>query len=132
MLRHILYDANIEIINQNETKKPAIIATPASSLYRINPIERLTINEGTDIDEIRFSFHVNKQRFCCHDLVFSLRSSNRSTRVERSIHPGGTADSPGWNARLTRVKRLNDYDKKRRTSLTKTLFMLNFLFINGF
>jgi hypothetical protein len=132
MLRHILYDANIEIINQNETKKPAIIVTPTSSLYRINPIERLTINEGTEIDEIRLPFHANKQRFYYYDLLLSLHSSNRSTQVERSIHLGGTAGSPGWNARLTWVERLNDYNKKRKTSLTKSMFMLIFLIIIGF
>jgi predicted MFS family arabinose efflux permease len=33
---------------------------------------------------------------------------------------------PGWNGRLTRVERSNDYDEKRKTSLYSGPFMLDF------
>jgi hypothetical protein len=44
--------------------------------------------------------------FDCDVFLFSSSPLNRSTWVGRVTYPGGTAISPGWNARLTQVRRL--------------------------
>lgn len=72
---------------------------------------------------------VKNSDFHSNDLLCFLCSFYRSTRVERLTHLGGAVDSPRWNERLTRVTRLNDCDKKRKTLLSSDPFMLYLFFI---